>query len=79
MHCNTIENMKGTDTLNEKGSVKENIPLISVVIPVFNAENYIERCLESVTHSTFIVNVINLFTMQKSTVKQVSHSARRKS
>ena len=26
-----------------------------------------------------IVNVINLFTMQKSTVKQVSHSARRKS
>jgi len=52
MHCNAIENMEGTDTLNEKGSVKENIPLISVVIPVFNAENYIERCLESVTHST---------------------------
>ena len=49
---------------------------------VFQAENDDECCFmieaTDIVSGT-IVNVINLFTMQKSTVKQVSHSARRKS
>ena len=33
--------------------VSDKIPLISVIIPVYNAEKYIEQCLESVASQTF--------------------------
>ena len=32
---------------------QENIPLISIVIPVYNVEKYLERCLESVISQTY--------------------------
>lgn len=32
---------------------KENLPLISVIIPVYNVEKYLERCVESVLNQTY--------------------------
>lgn len=33
--------------------LKNNIPKMSIVIPVYNAEKYIERCLESILNQTY--------------------------
>ena len=30
-----------------------NQPLISVIIPVYNVENYLDRCLESIINQTY--------------------------
>ncbi len=28
------------------------MPKVSVIVPVYNVENYLERCLESLVHQT---------------------------
>ena len=33
--------------------MNEKIPAISVIIPMFNAEKYIEQCLDSIADQTF--------------------------
>ena len=36
-----------------KISLTDNLPLISVVLPVYNVENYLEKCLNSVVRQTY--------------------------
>ena len=36
-----------------KISLTDNLPLISVVLPVYNVENYLEKCLNSVVKQTY--------------------------
>ena len=31
----------------------ENNPLISVIVPVYNVENYLDRCVESIVNQTY--------------------------
>ena len=35
-------------------NLKNNCPLLSVIIPVFNAEFYLEKCIYSILNQTFI-------------------------
>lgn len=35
------------------GNARMNLPLISVIIPVYNIEKYLDRCLESVVNQTY--------------------------
>lgn len=48
--------------LNEKGQNENGMPLISVIIPVYNVRDYLERCLQSVVaqdYSNFEVLLID--------------------
>ncbi|MTV80654.1 glycosyltransferase, partial [Streptococcus pneumoniae] len=36
-----------------KINLTDNLPLISVVLPVYNVENYLEKCLNSVVRQTY--------------------------
>lgn len=29
-----------------------NLPLVSIIIPIYNVENYLEQCIISVVHQT---------------------------
>ncbi len=44
--------ISGKDARNHNKKV-ENFPLISVIIPVYNVQNYLERCLESVKKQSY--------------------------
>lgn len=44
-----------------KENLKANIPLISVIIPVYNAERYLEKCLESIGSQTIFENLEVIF------------------
>ena len=37
----------------ESGKIMENRPFISVVMPVYNAENIIERCVDSIVSNHY--------------------------
>lgn len=39
--------------VNINESIKENMPLISVIVPVYNVEKYIEECLISIKNQTY--------------------------
>jgi hypothetical protein len=69
--------------LTEQMRQKNDIPFLEALNRVrvgdTTALPWIESHSAQKPNENAIVNVINLFTMQKSTVKQVSHSARRKS
>ena len=43
-------NMDAAEIFNKS---KGELPLISVVVPVFNASKYLERCIESIIHQTY--------------------------
>lgn len=34
-------------------SITERIPMLSVIVPVFNVEQYLEQCLDSIIKQTF--------------------------
>ena len=40
-----------------------NIPQISVIVPVYNVEKYLSRCIESILSQTFTDFELLLFTM----------------
>lgn len=44
-----------------KKSLKVNMPLISVIIPVYNAEGYLEKCLESMSSQTIFEKLEVIF------------------
>ncbi len=39
--------------IEEKELVKDNEPLISIIIPVYNVEKYIDRCLDSILNQSY--------------------------
>lgn len=44
-----------------KENLKVNVPLISVIIPVYNAERYLEKCLESIKSQTIFEKLEVIF------------------
>ena len=48
-----MDNSTSTSIINTKSSFSPNIVLVSVIVPVYNVERYLERCLQSITNQTF--------------------------
>ncbi|HBI6897060.1 TPA: glycosyltransferase [Clostridium perfringens] len=47
--------------INMEKNIKVNIPLVSVIIPVYNAECYLEKCLESIRRQTIFEQLEVIF------------------
>ena len=47
-------------------------PLVTIIVPIYNVEKYLEKCINSIIKQTYIHNYVYIITCLKIIVKQIN-------